>query len=58
MQGADGVVAVDVDEFRLKNQAAGTSAARLVIAPDELAWVEQAADLAVTSARFETKEAS
>lgn len=58
VQSVDGVAAVDVDEFRFPDQDEGTSEARLLIAPGELAWIDASADLEVTSARFESEETS
>jgi hypothetical protein len=61
----EGVVAVDVDEFRFKHPAhrvgRGGDALvqpRLLLAPGELAWVEAADDLLVEGGRFVDREES
>jgi uncharacterized phage protein gp47/JayE len=50
VQDVDGVVAVDVDELRFTNQPPGTLSPRLLVAPDELVWVADPADLEVAGA--------
>jgi predicted phage baseplate assembly protein len=48
VQQVDGVVSVDVDEFRFVTQAAGTCDSRLLVAPNQLVWVADPDDLVVT----------
>jgi hypothetical protein len=50
IQDVAGVVSVDVDELRFMSQPSGTLEPRLLLAPDELVWVADAADIAVARA--------
>jgi predicted phage baseplate assembly protein len=50
IQHVEGVVAVDVDEFRFTTQPVGTLEPRLLVAPHELVWVADPDDLEVTDA--------
>jgi predicted phage baseplate assembly protein len=47
IQGVAGVVSVDVDELRFKTQPAGRLEPRLLVAPDQLVWVEDPDDVYV-----------
>ena len=47
IQHVDGVVSVDVDEFRFATQARGTVEPRLVVGPNELIWIDDPDDLEV-----------
>src|SRR5262249_49179255 len=44
----DGVVSVDVEEFRFATQARGSVEPRLLIGPNELIWIDDPDDLRVT----------
>ena len=65
IQGVDGVVAVDVDEFRFKHPADRVDRGgddlvqpRLLVAAGEIAWVEDPDDLRIAGARFQSEETS
>ncbi|HEU0236993.1 MAG TPA: baseplate J/gp47 family protein [Candidatus Limnocylindrales bacterium] len=47
IQRVDGVVSVDVEEFRFATQARGTVEPRLLVGPNELIWIDDPDDLEV-----------
>ena len=48
VQNVEGVVSVDVDDFRFQDEAVGTAKPRLLVRPEELVWVDDPEDLRVS----------